>query len=233
MIATAAFSWGFTLWFAALGGASLVGLARAGRTPDGVSYAAHAIMAGVMALMPWGWSAVVPQAIWIAVFGAFALWYLSLAISRPGTRIGPGTGHHATGTLLWYHGAMMGAMVWMSVLVVLAAGAVGGASVMHHELAMAGGPGALDAPDASGLASAGGAAGWQQPLWAAALTWAFVALFAVAAAWFGARLVSRLAAVRAGSGGGRDIPTALPPAVEAAVSLAMAAGMGVAFAAML
>lgn len=70
-----------------------------------------------MIAMPWMWGMSIPVPLSVAVFTAAALWYAFRALFRPASAAGPGDGHpHHGPVLLWYHAAMMAAMVWMAVL---------------------------------------------------------------------------------------------------------------------
>ena len=219
MIADAGLAWGFTAWFAVLAIASGIGALRARHTADRVSYLAHVVMLTAMAIMPWHWFMVVPDAVWIGLFSTMALGYTILALSRPSVAVGPGAGHHARPVVAWYHVAMMLGMVWMVVLmgqlqaagmglvVPLAADAVGGHG---HGVPAPTAAGAVDIPPL-----------WNLPLWMTGLTFLVAAVFVVAAVRFLAQLRT------APTGTRRD--EALPARAELGISAAIAVGMAGSF----
>lgn len=217
MIADEGLAWVFTAWFAILGVASAVGAARAQNAADRVSYIAHVVMLAVMAIMPWPWFMVVPWLVWVVLFGAAALGYAVLAVSRPTVVVGPGAGHHARRLVAWYHVAMMLGMVWMIVLMRLLQSAgthatltLAAFSAHDHET-----------PDPASTLSVAVPPLWSLALWAVGLTYLFAAMFVVAVIWFLAQLREAPAGTRRGE--------ALPARVELIVGAAIAAGMAVSF----
>ncbi len=218
MIADAGLAWPFGAWFAIIAIVSLVGAARARRWPDRASYLAHVVMAATMAAMPWPWFVAVPWLVWIALFGLAALGYLALAISRPGVAVGPGAGHHARRLVAWYHAGMMLGMVWMTALMelLILAMPVGDGPIGDGNGVVIGGGHGMPDSFAPGAAPPL----WHLPLWTIAVTFAFAAMFVLAAAWFLRQL--RSAAPGPGTG-------PLPARVELILSSAMAVGMAVAY----
>ena len=180
-----------SLWFA--------GRAVTGRdVPDRVSNLLHLLMSAAMTAMPWSWAPpALPQ---VVVFSAGAFWYAGVALYRPTADAGIGVGHGRHGAAgLWYHAAMMLAMVWMAVAMI---------------------PGAPEAGDGSGMSMAhmGGAAAGAgmtgDAPWALAVSIALGFGFVVAAAWLNVLLVREA------------IGVARPAEVaDLTASTAMAAGM--------
>ena len=212
MIPDPVLAWVFTVCFGATGVVSLVALVRSRTWTDRGSYFAHVLMSVSMAVMPWAWSMAIPALLQIVVFTAAALWYVGLAVLRPQTHAGPeGPGHHHRTGYRVYHGAMMAAMVWMSVLMTLMMG--GGTSGDHmHD---------MGGMDRGGAGTAVMTGLWAQPVWAVIVTVAFVAMFVAAAVWFLVDLV------RAPEG---PTPTApLSPIAQTLLNLVMAIGMAASF----
>jgi len=221
VIADEGLAWVFSAWFAVLAVVSAIGVLRAQNAADRASYLAHVVMLATMAIMPWHWFMAVPGVVWIVVFGAAALGYAGLALSRPGVVVGPGAGHHAGRLVAWYHVGMMLGMVWMIVLMELlrAAGThpviplgtgTGTGGAHAHGAAGAISAGAIDAPPL-----------WHLPLWAIGLTYLCAAMFLVAAVWFLAQLRRAPRGTRRGE--------ALPARVELLIGAAIAAGMAVSY----
>ncbi|MBW4041836.1 MAG: DUF5134 domain-containing protein [Acidobacteria bacterium] len=187
-----------TVVFGALG-VWFAGRVVTGRdVPDRVSNLLHLAMTGSMIAMPWPWA--VPALPQVVVFSAGAFWYAGAALFRPSADARLGVGHGAHGHLagLWYHAAMMLAMVWMAVAMVPAvADGTGGMAGMAHAAPTVGGTGMTgDAP------------------WALALSIALGAGFAGAAVWLAGLLIQEAA------GAARRLEVA-----DLAASTVMAAGM--------
>lgn len=108
-------SWTLTVVFA-LTAAYCVLRVIAGRSwIDRIHNGAHAAMSVVMLAMPWEWYTGIPTALQIVFFAVAASWYICLALFRTRARMADDTGHHQHRWFLWYHAAMMAAMVWMAV----------------------------------------------------------------------------------------------------------------------
>ncbi|MFT4123641.1 MAG: DUF5134 domain-containing protein [Microbacteriaceae bacterium] len=239
MISSPPLAWAFTLWFALLGAATLLALARVrGGGPRGwglrgwglrLSYLAHLVMCVAMATMPWSWSAAVPAIATITVFSLFTLGYLGLAVVAP-TEAAPGEEHHGSRLLAVYHAAMMSAMVWMSVLMTMLADAAGGMSGMSGTGMSGTGMSGTSMSDTgmshtgmhgTGMHGTDASGIWQLAPWALVVTGAYVALFAVAAVVFLVRLLRAPATTRG--------TASLSPRGGVLLNLAMALGMGASF----
>jgi len=217
VIANEGLAWAFTAWFAALTVISGVGAIRARRSIDRASYLAHVVMLAAMALMPWPAFMAVPDAVWIGLFALMAAGYIAVALGRPGVPVGPGAGRRARRLIGWYHAAMMLGMAWMVVLMAqLHAAAPGVAAPTvefldgHHHGASAPAPGAGTIPPL-----------WDLPLWVTGVTFAFAAMFVVAAVRFLAQLRAAPREARPGQ--------ALPPRTELLLGAAIAAGMAASY----
>ena len=225
------FAWILSVGFAVLGAVSLIAALRARGTADRISYGLHVLMSAGMVAMPWAWGMSIPVPLSVAVFTAASLWYAYQALFRPASAAGPGDGHvHHGPVLLWYHAAMMAAMVWMAVLMSIMADLSGmggdGHSAMAGMSGMSGGAPMAGMTDSAPTAGMSMADTVSLPVWSIALSLAFVLLFAVAAVWYLVRLV------RAPSGDPRAHP-ALPPVFDTLLSFLMAIGMGAGFLLML
>lgn len=210
MILDPVLAWALTTCFAATGAVSLAALLRSRAWADRGSYLAHLLMSVSMAIMPWPWAMAIPPLLQVLVFTSAALWYAGLAVLLPRTHAGPeGLDHHGRAGYLVYHAAMMAAMVWMAVLMTLLMGGSTSGDDAH-----------MSGMDMGGMdASAGGIAGlWQQPPWAVAVTIAFVAMFATAAARFVVDLVRAPAT--------SPVAAPLSPVSQTLLNLVMALGMG-------
>jgi hypothetical protein len=165
--------------------------------PDRVSNLLHLAMSAAMTAMPWSWGPpALPQ---VLVFTAGASWYAGTALFRPTADAGLGVGHgRHTAAGLWYHAAMMLAMVWMAVAMIPS------------------GPGATAAADMGGMTMAhgtgSGALTGDAP-WALAVSIALGFGFAVAAVWLTALLVREAV----GAARGQEV-------ADLTASTAMAAG---------
>jgi hypothetical protein len=167
--------------------------------PDRISNLLHLAMSGAMAAMPWSAVPALPQ---IVVFTAGAFWYAGVALYRPSAdaRLGVGHGTHAGTVGLWYHAAMLLAMVWMAVAgIPVAPGGTPVGAMVHGEDAVVGAA-TGDAP------------------WALALSIALGCGFAIAAVW----LVVLLVRESVGAARGREV-------ADLTASTAMAAGMSFTF----
>jgi hypothetical protein len=128
-------------------------------------------MSIVMLAMPWPWYSAIPTALQIVVFTFVAGWYVYLALFTPRAQLTALGGDHRGGWFVWYHAAMMTAMVWMAVAMtprtpVQAMGMAG----MDHTHRMQPGAGS---PMMTG----------SQP-WAIPISWVAGVLFAVSALLF-------------------------------------------------
>lgn len=175
--------------------------------PDRVSNLLHLLMSGTMVTVPWSWGApALPQ---VVVFSTGAFWYVGAALFRPSSDALLGAWHGAHGRVagLWYHSAMMLAMVWMAVAMIPATAAltvdmngVGGMAGMTHASVASGSTMTGDAP------------------WALAVSIALGAAFAGAVAWLAGLLI------REAAGPARRLEVA-----DLAASTLMAAGMSYVF----
>jgi len=183
---------------------------------DLVRDVSHVLMAAVMIMMPFGWSARIPASAQLAVFTGFALWYIYLGVFCPSVLGVELRGSHHAGRLrLLYHAAMMLAMAWMAVIMAplpsvgpAASGAGATAMIMHDH---GGGP----APTAvvAGAGSGGIGSGWSDPV-----SFLIGIGFGVAAVWYAVRFV-----LLAGRPSGRVIGVGL--LIATAADALMAAGM--------
>jgi hypothetical protein len=168
--------------------------------PDRISNLLHLAMSGAMAAMPWSAVPALPQ---IVVFTAGAFWYAGIALYRPtaDARLGVGHGAHGGTVGLWYHAAMLLAMVWMAVAgIPVGPDAASAGSTMTHGADAVPGAATGDAP------------------WALALSIALGCGFAIAAVW----LVVLLIRESVGAARGREV-------ADLTASTAMAAGMAFSF----
>lgn len=140
--------WSFTVVFGLLSlFAAWRAVADRRRVLPLVGHVLHLVMAIAMAAMAWPWWSVVPVAPQVVLFAAAALWFTGVGVAQVTGRLPQqAVGGHAP----WHqftHAAMMGAMVWM--LVVMAAapttsggghthGAMGVAEVLTGVAATAG-----------------------------------------------------------------------------------------------
>lgn len=172
--------------------------------PDRVSNLLHLLMSAAMVAMPWPWAApALPQ---VVVFTAGAFWYAGVALFRPAADAGLGVGHGAHGGVpaLWYHAAMLLAMVWMAV-------------------AMTPGTPSVDA-GMSGMAGMAHGAAAQDAAVTGWAPWALALSIALGTAFAGAAVVLLGRLVREAAGGARRVEVA-----DLVASAAMAAGMSYAF----
>ncbi|MGT2426214.1 DUF5134 domain-containing protein [Amnibacterium kyonggiense] len=187
-----------SVWYAgrAVGGRDL---------PDRISNLLHLLMAGAMTAMPWPWA--VPALPQVVVFSVGAFWYVGVALFRPAADAQLGVGHagHGGAAGLWYHAAMLLAMVWMAVAMVPAAPG----DTMAGMTGMTG---------MAGMAHGAGASltGW--------VPWALAASIALGAAFAGAAVVLLVQLIRAAAGAAHRTEVA-----DLAASAGMAAGMSYAF----
>lgn len=185
-----------TLWFA-------IRVTYGRDLPDTVSSLLHLAMSGAMLAMPASWGASTP--VQIVVFSAGAFWYGGLALFRPAAdaRLGVGPLSHGThGGGLWYHAAMMLAMVWMAVAMTPA-----GPGVAEGGMTMG-----MGAAHATGEAMTGHT------------TWALAVSIGLGAAFAIATLQLAVLLIREAAGDARRLVVA-----DLTASTAMAAGMAFAF----
>lgn len=138
---------------------------------DRIHNGAHLVMSVVMLAMPWSWYDAIPAALQIVFFTAAAGWYVYLLLFLPRAGAAAEVGDHRRGWLVWYHAAMMTAMVWMAVaMTARTPSPVMGMSGMDHAQHLQGNGGAQMM---TGM----------QP-WAVPISWGAGIFFAVLAVWF-------------------------------------------------
>jgi hypothetical protein len=144
----------------------------------------HVLMSAVMITMPFSWSVHIPAAAQILTFSAAALWFVQLAMFHP-SAVQPVTPlararHHSGRPRLLYHAAMMGAMVWMAVIMA----PVPGAGAMEMSMPM----GMHDHP--SGTAGASPTLPTDLHPWATPISIMIGIGFAAATVWYSGRFVA-------------------------------------------
>ncbi len=199
--------WLVSILFAATGIYYLVRVVIAISWIDRINNLTHVLMSIVMISMPWGWYSVFPASAQIVVFTLAALWYVFLALFRPGSEAALLAGHHSSSArLLWYHAFMMATMAWMAVAM-----SPSGPSMnmdTHGTTSMSMG--------SDGMTMTGSAP------WAIVVSIVLGVVFAIAAAWFIVHLV--IHAGRRASG-----PHPVLAILDVAAGAVMPSGMAVAF----
>jgi len=180
-----------------------------------------------MITMLWPWGQGVPVMVYVLVFTAAALWFVSRALFAPATSVGgigdpPLTiGHHGVRGVAWYHAAMMAAMVWMAVVmtVIMSTLPTYSASAPSSPSSPSSMPGmSMPGMDMGSTGSGGGS------MVVAVASWIRVPSLLLAAGFVAAAIWLLSAGIR-----GRRAPHSV---AAGAVSGVMAAGMAVAFAEM-
>jgi hypothetical protein len=210
VLSNVALQWILTVVFAATGGYFLVRVFVGFNAVDRIVDLAHVIMSVVMVSMPWPWGMSIPVALQITVFTLAACWFVYLALFRPRTNIGPIEGHHQRPLLLWYHAIMMGSMVVMAALMSLALPMSSGDEMGDMSMQ------AMSMPSPTAASN-----GMSTPVWAAIVSLLFAVFAVTFLVWL---LRSRLHPPR-------EHPTAL--ALDESARIVMAAGMTIAFVALL
>lgn len=169
----------------------------------------HVAMSVVMLAMPWSWYDAIPAALQIVFFTAAAGWYVYLLLFLPRAGAAAEVGDHRRGWLVWYHAAMMTAMVWMAVaMTARTPSPVMGMSGMDH---------------AQHLPSGGAQMTGMQP-WAVPLSWVAGIFFAVSAVLFLGWFIAQ-----AGRHPSRPPAVASAGLADTGSYVLMAAGMATAF----
>lgn len=197
-----------------------------GQRQGAVGAGLHVLMCAVMFSMFWSWGAALPTIAQVVVFTAGTAWFAGQALfAGPVTGVEPGveavprpqaavSGLGEGRAVVWYHAAMMGAMVWMAVAMsVMAAPGVVSASGPDFMPGMDMGAGNTSgAVPTRGLAASAG--------WTGVVSLGLAAAFLAAAAWYA------LTTLRALAGPG---PSARHDALHDGRGALMAAGMAAAF----
>jgi hypothetical protein len=154
MVADPTVAWLLTALFAATAAAYLYGALGRGQARDvrcAVDDVLHVLMAVAMVVMLWPWGMSVPAMVYVLVFTAAALWFVSRALFPAATT----PERHGSPQAAWYHAAMMGSMVFMAAVMSVAMDPTDvGAQPAAADTAMAG----MDMAGMSGM-DMGGAAG--------------------------------------------------------------------------
>ncbi len=199
--------WLVSILFATTGIYYLVRVVIAISWIDRINSLTHVLMSIVMIAMPWGWYSVFPTVAQIVAFTLAALWYVFLALFRPGGEAALLASHHSSSArLLWYHAFMMATMVWMAV----AMSPSGPSTNMGTH-------GTTSMPMGSGDMTMTGSAPW-----AVVVSIVLGVVFAVAAAWFIVQFIIH-------SGRRASGPHPVLAILDVAAGAVMASGMAVAF----
>lgn len=116
--------WALSAVFAVTAVCYLYGLAQPDQRGPGlrlvVDDALHVLMGLAMIAMLWAWGSSIPVMAYVLVFTSAALWFVARALFIPSAGVvGVGDppvapGHHGFLGMAWYHAAMMGSMIWMT-----------------------------------------------------------------------------------------------------------------------
>jgi hypothetical protein len=199
MVADPTAAWLLTALFAATAAAYLYGALGRGRVWDvrcAVDDVLHVLMAVAMVVMVWPWGMRVPAMVYVLVFTAAALWFVSRALFPAATT----PARHGSPRAAWYHAAMMGSMVFMAAVMSVAMDPTAvGAQPAAADAAMAGmdmsGLG-MAGPDMAGMEMSGtaapaGAVPMPDEVWVWLPSLVLAVGFAVAAVWLGAVALRR------------------------------------------
>ena len=222
MIDSVAAQWALTAVFVVVAAFYLDGLARRDvrrAIEPAVDDGLHVLMAVGMIAMLWPWGMAVPVIVYVVIFTASALWFVSRAlfVSSPvlvGARDTAAAGHHGGRGFAWYHAGMMASMVFMAVAMSVGMSTLpllSGTSAASG-MAMAGMD--MGSGDSSATAAPGMAAGMQAVPWVGVLSLVLAAGSVMAAVWL----------VVTGFRDGRR-----PAVLAGAVGGLMAAGMAAVF----